>query len=131
MESKKTEIFLRLIEDITKTTGQTEPEIAMAVGRNKGYIAQLKSRMKHGEDVPDSFVDLLRLRFATDLNEKRISRLIDESLYLRAAIDVLLKTVENIGALQKGKEVSLVSGEMQQAIKIRYDTLHEEWAKNS
>lgn len=125
--------FLSLIDEITATTGKTDQEISVSAKRNPGYVTQLKSRIKAGKEVPGGFIELLRLRFANDLNarnmEKKVNRLQDESLNLQASVNILLKTVENISATQKGTEVSLVSGQMRQAIKIEYDRLHEELAK--
>lgn len=70
MDSNSSDVFLELIHKITTATGKTEPEIAVMVGRNKGYISQLKSRMKNGNEVPASFIELLKLRFANVLNTK-------------------------------------------------------------
>lgn len=129
MASNQNEVFLELVNKITEATGKKEPEIAISVGRNAGYISQLKSRMKRGDIVPGSFIELLKLSFANELNEQRIKKLIDQTLNLQASINILLKTVENISATQRGTEVSLVSGQMRQAIKIEYERLHEEYAK--
>lgn len=131
--SNNNEVFTELINNIIEATGKTEAEIAIAVKRNSGYISQLKSRMKQGGEAPATFIELLKLHFASDLNiqtkDQKINMLIDEAINLQASVNILLKTVENISATQKGMEVSLVSGQMRQAIKIEYDRLHEEFAK--
>ncbi len=48
------------INDEGKPT--TEEDIAILIGRNKGYIAQVRSRYKKGEDVPDKIINLLQLQ---------------------------------------------------------------------
>jgi hypothetical protein len=63
------EIFSDLLKLIEDQTGLGEKDIAVRAGRNSGYISQLRSRFKNkGEDIPPKFIELLKLRFAKELN---------------------------------------------------------------
>jgi len=62
--SKEYEKFDSLIKTIIERTNLTEGQISTAVGRNAGYIAQIRSRHKtKGEEIPTKFIDLLKLHF--------------------------------------------------------------------
>lgn len=63
MNSKINTSFLHLVEDITNTLEMTEGDLAIEMGKNTGYIAQLKSRIKKIPDfeVPRSVIDRLIL----------------------------------------------------------------------
>lgn len=69
-------------------TGHDEAEICRLCDRNAGYISQLKSRhKKNGEDIPQKFIDLLKLRFAIKGKEqpksaKGLNNLIDQNIEL-------------------------------------------------
>jgi hypothetical protein len=70
MESKINDIFLQLVKDIAYWGDLEESEICERVKRNPGYISQIKSRIKSGGSVAESFVNLLRLEFAEELKKK-------------------------------------------------------------
>lgn len=57
-------VFNNLVNDISAKTGMEESEISKLVGRNHGYISQLRSRYKnHGEEPSEKFIEHLRLHF--------------------------------------------------------------------
>lgn len=58
-----------------------------------------------------------------------LNRLIELSIKHEATLDVLRLSVEGILADLKGKSLALVSGELQQAIKMRADKLYDEFSK--
>ena len=84
--SKGFKIFEEFIKNISDRYNLTEEEIALQVGRNKGYISQLRSRNKsNGDEVPEKFMSLLKLHFAnyknseeTQSNEPFHSKLLDK-----------------------------------------------------
>ena len=81
-------LFLDLLKDIMLRTGYDEAEICRLCDRNAGYISQLKSRhKKNGEDIPQKFIDLLKLRFAIKGKDqtktsKDINTLLDQNIEL-------------------------------------------------
>lgn len=85
--ANRNEIFEQLLKEITERTGKSEKEIAIAVKRNPGYVAQLRSRIQNGEEVPQKFIDLLRLNFPVDAPaiKKR-----DELVLLKAQVKILM-----------------------------------------
>lgn len=58
-----------------------------------------------------------------------LNRLIELSIKHEATLDVLRLSVEGILADLKGKSLALVSGELQQAIRMRADKLYDEFLK--
>jgi len=82
--------FENLIKKISIEFGLSDGEISKAVGRNEGYISQLRSRhKKDGSLPPDKFVETLKLRFAKPTQNEEIAS-------LRAAVKILtLKAIEH------------------------------------
>lgn len=137
MESKINDTFLKLIKDICYFGDIDEPEIAIRVGRNAKYISQLKSRIKKNIDVPESFVNLLRLTFAKELElksdiitkkseaAKEIGVLNEKVIDLQAKVDVLLVIVsERTNDLKTGG--FSISPDIQKAINLRRERIFYE-----
>ena len=65
MKSKINSEFDSLIDQISKNTGLSDKDISLKMGRNSGFISQLKSRIKNNnEEVSKKFLDALKLHFA-------------------------------------------------------------------
>lgn len=78
---KKFAIFESLIAQITANTGLDDKDISVKVGRNSGYISQLKSRYKNeGKDIPEKFIDLLKLHFATNNTKTQSEKAFQENI---------------------------------------------------
>lgn len=69
MKSNNNIEFEDLVQRITNATGLNDKKISLKVGRNAGYIAQIRSRLKGIDpgEVPSKFIDLLKLHFAKEL----------------------------------------------------------------
>lgn len=59
-----------LVKLIVEATNLDEGQIAKSVNRNEGYISQSRSRKK----VSDGFIDLLQMKYASELEELKIKR---------------------------------------------------------
>jgi hypothetical protein len=143
MNSKNNKIFEQLIEEIAEKTGMSDKDISIKAGRNAGYIAQLRSRIKNNsEQVPEKFIELLRLRFATNLEDpetryftvkseagKEIGILKEEVISLRSSVAVLEQMMDLVVSNQSGKSIVLVSGERKQATEMEAKRLFAEAKK--
>lgn len=93
MISKNNILFEQLLSIIVEKTGLTDKEISLKVGRNEGYIAQLKSRIKNNnEEIPTKFIELLKLHFASDhiLREPEQEDIKENNLYMA------METISNL-----------------------------------
>ena len=80
MKSNNNSEFEVLVQKISEATTMNDKEISLKVGRNAGYIAQLRSRIKNGEEeIPVKFIDLLKLHFAKELSKTGSDRQTDDT----------------------------------------------------
>src|SRR5690348_13692017 len=113
-----------------------QAEFAKAVGFSRIHLF---NKMK---DIPQNVIDkaakLLRTNNVSndktnvvtrqaDVGEE-VNRLIELSIRHEATLDVLRLTIESILADLKGRSISLVNEELQEAIKMRADRLFAEFS---
>lgn len=142
MKSKKNTEFEILLQEITEKTGLSYTEISRKVGRNDGYIAQIKSRIKNNlDEVPDKFMELLKLHFA-NWNEaaepqaayftknidagKAIGGLIEKDIQITARLTVVEQMLEQVVSVQSGQSIAVVSGERKKAVNMEANRLFDE-----
>lgn len=80
MKSNNNIEFETIIKKISQSTGLNDKEISLKVGRNAGYVSQLRSRIKNSEEeVPIKFNKLLKLHFANLFLDNQLKE--DEVIY--------------------------------------------------
>lgn len=70
-------------------------DISLAIGRNSGFIAQLRSRIKNGEMVSPKVLKLLGLHFAIDPSKLKVKKT-DEIAALNIKVLVLAKELADL-----------------------------------
>jgi hypothetical protein len=138
MESNINEIFLQLVKDIVYWGNIDEEEICVRVGRNPGYISQIKSRIKSGGSVPESFVNLLRLEFAGELKRKETGSAYIEDvpavtltyvIRMLSKVNVLFSNEAQKTAMMTEQDAQDVLDKMNEAAQDEANSLFEELRK--
>ena len=140
MESKINDVFLQLIKDISYFGSLEYEEICERVGRNPGYISQIKSRIKSGGSVSESFVKLLQLEFAEELKKKETGAAFIEDvpgvtltyiIRLISKINVLFANEAQKTATMTGQDARSVLDRMNEAAQEEASNLFDELQKKS
>lgn len=134
------EEFLQLVKDIVYWGNIEEEDISVMVGRNKGYISQVKSRIKAGKEVPESFVNLLKLKFAEELKRKDVggayiedapAKTIAYIIRVLSKVNVLFSIEAERTAKLTGQKSKDVLDKMNKAALGEVDNLFEELKQRS
>jgi len=142
MKSNNNTIFKNMLIDIADKTGFTDKQISLKVGRNSGYIAQLRSRIKNNtEEVPQKFIDLLKLHFAnynmaaeeqddyiTAKNKdagKLVGNIKEEIILIKASIKVFGMELSELKAKQNKSSFSAESLALEKTISLEVDRLFD------
>jgi hypothetical protein len=131
MESNNNDVFLQLVKDITYWGNLDEEEICVLVGRNKGYISQIKSRIKSGKaDVPEGFINLLQLKFADILKRKNATAIVEDAPGQTLVLIVRVLSKVNILFSNEAQKIAAMTGENEQDVLNRMNADVQEEANS-
>lgn len=141
MDSNINDVFLQLVKDIVYWGNIEEEDICERVGRNKGYISQIKSRIKSGKgDASEGFVNLLKLEFAEELKRKNSGSVTVEDVPTKtltfvlralAKINILFTNEAQKIATKSGQDPDLVLHKMNDDAEAAANSLFDEVLRKS
>jgi len=104
----------KLVFSILAGTEDTEEDLSMRIGRNKGYITQTRSR----KQVTDKLMFLLEQEMEKKTAKSKPDLTVDEITMLRATTTYILREIALLKARAQGRPVEDVLDESEQNIHV-------------
>lgn len=103
-----------LINAILDGTDDTEEMLSARLGRNRGYIAQTRSR----NSVTERLIQTLQVELEKKTARSKADPTVDEAVMMRATVTYLIRELAILKSKQQNRPVREVLDESEQSIQI-------------